>query len=85
MTSPTVFKWRKRYLESGIEGLNDLPRSVQPLKLGADKVREILTLATQRVPNGATHWSVRLMANTRVLLPGKFGRSGRRPISSRTD
>ncbi|WP_159299086.1 IS630 family transposase [Pseudomonas chlororaphis] len=55
ITSPTVFKWRKRYLESGIEGLSDLPRSGQPLKLGAEKVKEILTLTTQRVPKEATH------------------------------
>lgn len=60
ITTPTVFKWRKRYLESGIDGLSDLPRSGQPLKLGAEKVKEILTLTTQRVPKEATHWSVRL-------------------------
>ena len=62
VTPPTVFKWRKRYLEAGIEGLKDLPRSGQPLKLGPEKINEILTLTTQRVPKEATHWSVRLMA-----------------------
>ena len=62
ITTPTVFKWRKRYLETGIEGLSDLPRSGQPLKLGAEKIKEILTLTTHRVPKEATHWSVRLMA-----------------------
>lgn len=30
VTRPTVFKWRKRYLEAGIEGLENLPRSDQP-------------------------------------------------------
>lgn len=62
VTPPTVFKWRKRYLEAGIEGLSDLPRSGQPLKLGPDKINEILTLTTRRVPQEAAHWSVRLMA-----------------------
>ncbi len=62
VTPPTVFKWRKHYLEAGIEGLSDLPRSGQPLKLGTDKINEILTLTTRRVPQEATHWSVRLMA-----------------------
>jgi hypothetical protein len=38
ITTPTVFKWRKRYLESDIDGLSDLPRSGQPLKLGAEKI-----------------------------------------------
>lgn len=57
-----MFKWRKRYLEAGVEGLSDLPRSGQPLKLGAEKVNEILTLTTRRIPKEATRWSVRLMA-----------------------
>jgi transposase len=62
VTPPTVFKWRKRYLDAGVEGLSDLPRSGQPLKIGAEKVSEILTLTTRRAPKEATHWSVRLMA-----------------------
>ena len=62
VSAPMVFKWRKRYLEAGLEGLNDLPRSGQPRKLSTQKLKEILTLTTQRVPREATHWSVRLMA-----------------------
>ncbi|WP_256675717.1 IS630 family transposase [Pseudomonas sp. R5(2019)] len=62
VSAPVVFKWRKRYLEAGLEGLNDLPRSGQPRKLSTQKMKEILTLTTQRVPREATHWSVRLMA-----------------------
>ncbi len=62
ISAPVVFKWRKRYLEAGLEGLNDLPRSGQPRKLSTQKMEEILTLTTQRVPREATHWSVRLMA-----------------------
>jgi len=42
--------------------LTDLPRSGQLLKLGPEKINEILTLTTRRVPQEATHWSVRLMA-----------------------
>lgn len=37
VTRPKIFKWRKRYLEAGIEGLENLPRSGQPLKLVAGK------------------------------------------------
>ena len=62
ISPPTVFKWRKRYLEVGIEGLSDLPRSGQPLKLGPEKINEILTLTTRRVPQEGTRWSIRLMA-----------------------
>lgn len=62
ISAPVVFKWRKRYLEAGLEGLNDLPRSGQPRKLSTQKMKEILTLTTQHVPREASHWSVRLMA-----------------------
>ncbi len=60
--APVVFKWRKRYQEAGLDGLNDLPRSGQPRKLDEAKIKEILSLTTQRVPREATHWSLRLMA-----------------------
>ncbi|AWB35574.1 IS630 family transposase [Orrella marina] len=62
VTAPVVFKWRKRYLEQGIEGLNDLPRPGQPRKLSEKKVREILDKTVHQVPKEATHWSLRLMA-----------------------
>ena len=62
VSASVIFKWRKRYQEAGLEGLNDLPRSGQPRKLSAAKFNDILTLTTQRVPHEATHWSVRLMA-----------------------
>jgi len=58
----SVFRWRTRYQEMGIAGLSDLPRPGQPRKLSQKKVREILTLTTQRIPAEATHWSLRLMA-----------------------
>ena len=58
----SVFRWRARYQESGVAGLADLPRPGQPRKLSQQKVREILTLTTQRIPAEATHWSLRLMA-----------------------
>ncbi len=62
VSAPVVFKWRKCYQETGLEGLSDLPRSGAPRKLDEAKVKEILTLTTQRVPREATHWSLRLMA-----------------------
>ena len=62
VSAPVVFKWRKRYQEDGLEGLHDRPRSGAPRKLDEAKIKEILTLTTQRVPREATHWSLRLMA-----------------------
>ena len=58
----SVYKWRNRFKASGLDGLNDLPRSGQPKKLSAKKVKEVLTMTVERIPREATHWSVRLMA-----------------------
>ena len=62
VTRPTVYKWRQRYEENGVEGLRDQPRSGRPTKLTEAKVKRILQLTTERVPKEATHWSTRLMA-----------------------
>lgn len=62
-TSPrAVYKWRNRFKAEGLDGLKDLPRTGQPKKLSADKVKEVLTLTVECIPKEATHWSVRLMA-----------------------
>jgi transposase len=55
VTTPRVCKWRRRYLQVGIEGLSDLLRSGQPLKLGPEKINETPTLTTRRVPQEATY------------------------------
>lgn len=56
VSAPVLFKWRKRYLEAGLEDLNDLPRNGQTRKLSTQEMKEIFTLTTQRVPREATHW-----------------------------
>ena len=58
----SVYKWRNRFKDVGLDGLKDLPRSGQPKKLSASKVKEVLTLTVERIPREATHWSLRLMA-----------------------
>lgn len=62
VASRTVYKWRERYVAGGLDGLTDRPRPGQPRKLDAAKTRQILRLTTERIPDEATHWSVRLMA-----------------------
>lgn len=61
-TTRTVFRWRKRFKDYGIEGLHDRPRSGQPKKLSDEKVKEVLQMTVDCIPHEATHWSVRLMA-----------------------
>src|ERR687896_1467822 len=61
---PTVVTWRRRYAESGLAGLEDLPRPGSPSPLPEalrDRVLE-LTLTEPPTAYGATHWSSRLLA-----------------------
>jgi transposase len=61
-STKSVYKWRNRFLESGIDGLFDLPRSGQPKKLTEKDIKKVLTMTVEQVPHEATHWSTRLMA-----------------------
>ena len=62
VTRPTVFKWRKRFEQDGVDGLLDRPRPGQPRKLTEKKIKEVLRLTVDYIPREATHWSTRLMA-----------------------
>jgi putative transposase len=62
LTNATVGKWRKRYLESGIEGLHDELRAGRPRSLEDERVAEVINRALQTRPPGGTHWSARAMA-----------------------
>jgi transposase len=58
----TVGKWRRRYLESGLDGLLDEPRPGTPRKLSDRDVERVLTLTLESTPADAIHWSTRSMA-----------------------
>ena len=58
----TVVKWRKRYLEQGLQGLHDELRAGRPRSHGDERVAEIINTALQSQPKGATHWTNRSMA-----------------------
>ena len=58
----SVGKWRKRFIEHGIEGLTDAPRGGPPRRISDDKVAEVLRLTLETTPKNATHWSTRSMA-----------------------
>jgi transposase len=62
LTNATVGKWRRRYLENGIEGLHDELRAGRPRSFEDDRVAEVINRALQTRPQSGTHWSVRGMA-----------------------
>src|SRR3954447_17989316 len=61
---PTVVTWRRRYAESGLGGLEDLPRPGSPSPLPESLRDRVLQLTLTQPPTslGATHWSSRLLA-----------------------
>jgi transposase len=61
-TTRAVYRWRKRFKDHGLEGLQDRPRTGQPKKLSEKVIKEVLRLSVECIPKEATHWSVRLMA-----------------------
>ena len=63
VTRPTVMLWRKRYSETGVDGLlKDAPRPGRKKKISAKKVEAIVNATLHTKPKNATHWSTRTMA-----------------------
>ncbi len=62
VTNATVWKWRKRFLERGLAGLLDEPRSGAPRTISDHQVEEVVTATLESMPRDATHWSTRSMA-----------------------
>jgi len=46
-TRETVGKWRRRFLERGLDGLHDEPRPGAPRTIGDDKIEEIMRISEQ--------------------------------------
>jgi transposase len=62
ITEPTVGKWRKRFIEFGMDGLLDEPRVGAPRKITDQQIEEVVTKTLESMPANSTHWSTRLMA-----------------------
>ena len=60
-TTTSVWKWRNRYAEAGLAGLDDAARSGRP-KLVDDERIITATLTAPPKRYGVTHWSSRLLA-----------------------
>jgi len=62
-----VARWRGRYLEAGLPGIErDLPRGAPAVKVDVGK---LVALTTQSTPAAATHWSTRKMAAVLKVSP----------------
>jgi transposase len=62
LAGATVGKWRERFRRFGMEGLLDEPRVGAPRKITDSQVEDVVTRTLETMPDNATHWSTRLMA-----------------------
>ena len=61
VSRPTVIKWRNRFAQHGLAGLDDEPRSGRPKTID-DAAILAATLDPPPDKLGVTHWSTRLLA-----------------------
>jgi len=57
----TVGKWRRRFVENGLDGLVDEPRPGAPRTISDEDVERVIALTLESSPADATHWSTRSM------------------------
>lgn len=70
----TVGKWRRRFIEDGVDGLFDEPRPGAPRKISDKDVEAIVVQTLEAKPKGRTHWSTRKMAEKAGVSYATVGR-----------
>ena len=55
-----VGRWRRRFVEDGIQGLGDELRPGRPRSIGDEDIAQLIAQTLQSNPNNATHWVTRL-------------------------
>lgn len=64
LTPKKVARWRARFLQAGIGGLEkDAPRAGRPATITETVVERVIRKTTREKPAAATHWSTRTMAD----------------------
>jgi len=89
VTRATVSRWRNRFAERGIPGIEkDAPRGGRPPKTRDQLVRQIIEMTTQHKPANATHWSTRTLAEAlgtnRSMVSRVWRANGLKPHLVRT-
>src|SRR3954449_2807022 len=70
----TVGKWRERFAGLRTDGLLDEPRPGAPRRIGDEQVTSLIDRTLSTHPDGATHWSLRVMAKATGLSASTVGR-----------
>jgi transposase len=75
MSRQKVGRWRHRYHEHGLAGIEkDAPRPGRKKVISKRTVNKVIKLTTQEKPANATHWSRRLMAQRVNISESAVGR-----------
>ena len=74
LSSYTVGKWRRRFLDQRLDGLLDEPRPGGPRSITDADVERVVTLTLETAPSDATHWSTRSMAKRTGLSQSAISR-----------
>jgi transposase len=74
VTAQTVGKWRRRFVERGLNGLLDEPRPGVPRKIDDAKVESVIVQTLESQPPTATQWSTRSMARHSGISISSVGR-----------
>ncbi|MGH9281862.1 MAG: helix-turn-helix domain-containing protein [Acidimicrobiales bacterium] len=74
----TVAKWRARFIDRGLSGLQDRPRSGAPRRITEEQERMILEQLRDSPPLPASRWSTRSMAQETGLSQSAISRIWRR-------
>lgn len=61
-TAPTIARWKERFLESGLEGLDTYHPGQKAVVLTAVLRAKILAATRKKPRDGSTHWSCRKLA-----------------------
>jgi transposase len=69
-----VGKWRKRFIESRLDGLLDEPRVGRPRSVTDEHVESVIDKTLHDRPKKGTHWSSRSLAKELCLTQSAVGR-----------
>ncbi|MCB0689470.1 MAG: helix-turn-helix domain-containing protein [Saprospiraceae bacterium] len=78
ITKAIVNKWRNRFRQNGLDGMDDLPRSGKPPVISAQTKASVIELACSKPEDGYTTWSRSVLVSILGLVNQKWEPSWQR-------